>query len=95
MGRTPAGGPDPHHLHPPTSLRHDLPRQIDDKSEKAAMAAARRNWLGTDYSRGESDDPYIDICFKSTDPLDSHFADVSDAVLGPLLANAGPLENVP
>jgi hypothetical protein len=35
------------------------------------------------------------MCFKSTDPLDNHFADISKAVFGPLLANGGPLENVP
>jgi hypothetical protein len=69
--------------------------QINDKSEKTAMDAARRNWFGNDYSRGESDDPYLDICFKRSDPLDNHFADVSSAVFGPLLANGGPLQNVP
>ena len=79
----------PLHFFPATSFVYVLQQQINDKSDKAAMIAARRNWFGTDYSRGESDDPYIDICFKGIDPLDSHFADVSQAVFGPLLANGG------
>ncbi|MGD9056268.1 MAG: exodeoxyribonuclease V subunit gamma [Desulfobacterales bacterium] len=77
---------------PATSFVYVFQQQINDRSEKAAMAAARRNWFSTDYARGESDDPYIDICFKNIDPLDNHFADISNAVLGPLLANGGLVE---
>ncbi|MGD8797124.1 MAG: exodeoxyribonuclease V subunit gamma [Desulfobacterales bacterium] len=90
-----AGLEKPLHFFPATSFVYVFQQQINNRSEKAAMAAARRNWMGNDYSRGESDDPYIDICFKSADLLDSHFADVSHAVFGPLLANGGPVENVP
>ena len=87
-----AGLEKPLHFFPATSFVYVFQQQINDRSEKAAMDAARRNWFGNDYFRGESDDPYIDICFKSTDPLDSHFADISNAVLGPVLANGGLVE---
>ena len=90
-----AGLEKPLHLFPATSFGYVFQLQINDKSEKTAMDAARRNWFGSDYTRGESDDPYIDICFKGSDPLDNDFADVSNAVFGPLLASGGPLQNVP
>ncbi|MGD9175275.1 MAG: exodeoxyribonuclease V subunit gamma [Desulfobacterales bacterium] len=90
-----AGLEKPLHFFPATSFAYVFQQKINNRSEKQAMDAARRNWLGTDYSRGESDDSYVDICFKSTDPLDSHFADVSSAVIEPLLANGGPVEYVP
>ena len=84
----------PLHFFPSTSFVYAFQQQINDRSEKEAMAAARRNWFGNDYSRGESDDPYIDICFKSTDPLDNYFTDMSHIIFGPLLANGGPVEHV-
>jgi exodeoxyribonuclease V gamma subunit len=89
-----AGLEKPLHFFPATSFVYVFQQQINDRSEKAAMDAARRNWFGNDYFRGESDDPYIDICFKSTDPLDSHFADVANAVFEPLLASARTLETI-
>lgn len=77
----------PLHLFPATSMEYAQQEQIKGKSKTAALALARRKWLGSDYSRGESDDPYYDVCFRMTDPLGPSFEDVSKAVFGPLLAN--------
>ncbi|MGD9178839.1 MAG: hypothetical protein PVJ35_12890, partial [Desulfobacterales bacterium] len=77
-----------------TSLEYVQQQQIKGKSEKAAMAMARRKWSGNDFSRGESDDPYFDLCFKMTDPLDASFIEVSNAVFGPLLLSGSPLETI-
>jgi exodeoxyribonuclease V gamma subunit len=85
----------PLHFFPATSFVFVFQQQANHRSEKAAMTAARHNWSGSDYFRGESDDPYIDICFKGIDPLDSHFTEVSHAVFGHLLANGGPVERAP
>jgi exodeoxyribonuclease V gamma subunit len=82
----------PLHLFPTTSLEYVQQQQINGKTEKAAMAMARRKWSGNDFFRGESDDPYFDLCFKMTDPLDASFTEVSNAVFEPLLFNGGPLE---
>lgn len=84
----------PLHLFPATSLEYAYQQQINGRSEKAAMASARRKWSGNEFFRGESDDPYIDICFKMTDPLDTSFAEVARTVFEPLLANGGPVENL-
>jgi exodeoxyribonuclease V gamma subunit len=82
-----AGLEQPVHFFPNTSLEYIQQQQINGRTEEAAMARARQKWFGNDFSRGESDDPYFDICFKMTDPLDASFAEISKAVFESLLAN--------
>jgi len=48
------------------------------------MRAARKEWLGDDYSHGESEDPYLQICFKNIDPLDEEFENLSQEIFGPI-----------
>jgi len=42
---------------------------------------------GSDFSRGECDDPYYRICFENSSPLDQEFQDNSWIVFDPLLAH--------
>jgi exodeoxyribonuclease V gamma subunit len=82
-----AGLEKPLHLFPGSSLEY-VQQQAKGKSRAAALTLARKKWQGSgDYARGESADPYYNICFKTTDPLDQAFEDVSKAVFGPLLAS--------
>jgi exodeoxyribonuclease V gamma subunit len=82
-----AGLEKPLHLFPGSSLEY-VEQQSKGKSRAAALTLARKKWQGSgDYARGESADPYYNICFKTTDPLDQAFEDVSKAVFGPLLAS--------
>jgi exodeoxyribonuclease V gamma subunit len=83
----------PLHFFPGSSLEYVQQEQLKQKSKITALIQARKKWQGSgNYARGESDDPYYDICFKMTDPLDQAFEDVSKAVFGPLLANGSVLE---
>jgi exodeoxyribonuclease V gamma subunit len=82
-----AGLAKPLHFFPVSSLEYVQQEQSKGKSKTTALTQAQKKWLGSDYARGESDDPYYDICFKMTDPLDQSFEEVSRAVFGPLLAN--------
>jgi len=78
----------PLHFFPGSSLEYVQQEQLKSKSKITALIQARKKWQGSgDYARGESDDPYYNICFKMTDPLDQAFEDVSKAVFGPLLAS--------
>ena len=82
-----AGLKKPLHLFPGSSLEY-VQQQAKGKSSATALILARKKWQGSgDFARGESADPYYDICFKTTDPLDQAFEDVSKAVFGPLLAS--------
>jgi exodeoxyribonuclease V gamma subunit len=87
-----AGLAKPLHFFPVSSLEYVQQEQLKGKSKTTALTQAQKKWLGSDYARGESDDPYYDICFKMTDPLDQSFEEVSKAVFGPLLANGTVLD---
>ena len=50
-----------------------------------ALSAARKKWRGNEFSRGESEDPYLRLCFGENDPLDDNFEELSRTVYEPLL----------
>jgi exodeoxyribonuclease V gamma subunit len=59
-------------------------------TEPAALNKAKRKWRGspfTDYATGESNDPYYDLCFRQSEPLDEVFEDIAVRVFSPLLAH--------
>jgi exodeoxyribonuclease V gamma subunit len=60
-------------------------------SELAALNKAKRKWIGSqfaDYATGESNDPYYDLCFRQSEPLDEAFEDIAVHVFSPLLAHS-------
>jgi exodeoxyribonuclease V gamma subunit len=83
----------PLHFFPDTSFEYVRQKQIKGKSKTAALALARRKWTSNEFARGESDNPYYDVCFKMTDPLDESFEEVSQAVFEPLLAHGIEMQN--
>jgi exonuclease V gamma subunit len=82
----------PLHFFPNASLEYVQQEQIKGKSKTAALKAAQRKWVSSDFVRGESDDPYYDICFRMYDPLDASFQKISETVFKPLLANCTEIE---
>lgn len=48
------------------------------------LAAARRAWEGSEYYWGESENSYYQLVFRGSDPLDKWFAELAEAVFGPL-----------
>jgi hypothetical protein len=59
--------------------------QIKHKTPEEALEKARFIWEGNDNKRGESEDPHFDLCFRSFDPLDAGFENVSRELFAPLL----------
>jgi exodeoxyribonuclease V gamma subunit len=60
-------------------------------SELAALKKAKRKWIGSqfgDYATGESNDPYYDLCFCQSEPLDETFENIAVRVFSPLLAHS-------
>jgi exodeoxyribonuclease V gamma subunit len=82
----------PLHFFPNTSLEYVQQEQIKGKSKTAARKAAQRKWLNSDFVRGESDDPYYDICFRRCDALDDSFQEISETVFKPVLAHYTELQ---
>jgi exodeoxyribonuclease V gamma subunit len=69
-----------------TGLRQPLkffPRASFAYGRKWDMGSARSAWCGDRYPEG--DDPYYQLCFGDTDPLDDEFEQVTRAILEPLL----------
>jgi exodeoxyribonuclease V gamma subunit len=61
---------------------------INKKDRKEVMKAVRNRWLGSMYSRGEFEDPYYNICFRSAgmnDIFNDSFIKNSESVFLPLL----------
>ncbi len=55
---------------------------------QTALASARNIWTGGDfakYSHPESKDPYYDLCFRRSDPLDEVFEKTAITIFKPIL----------
>jgi exodeoxyribonuclease V gamma subunit len=62
-------------------------KQEAGRSKQEPIAVARVKWMGLSFTGapGECKDPYFDLCFSSTDPLDEEFQQTARAVFEPLL----------
>jgi exodeoxyribonuclease V gamma subunit len=71
---------------PESSMEYS--RQLQKKgpnSRQHARTLAKRRWLGSEYMRGESKDPYYDLCFGKMDPIDAVFEEAAQDIFLPLL----------
>ncbi len=82
----------PLHFFPNSSLEYIQQKQMHGKSKRTALNAAQRKWRKSEFARGESDDPYYDICFRQYDPLDESFQEISETVFKPVLTHYTDLE---
>ncbi|PQP33514.1 hypothetical protein C6A37_12530, partial [Desulfobacteraceae bacterium SEEP-SAG9] len=71
------------HFFPESS--YEFAQQLLEKFKlpEQALSFAQRKWTGTDFNRGEWEDPYYHLCFKRTDPLDDSFQRIAKKVFGP------------
>ncbi len=70
---------------PESSFEYAKRVLIKNQAESVALQAAQQKWLGNDFARGESEDPYYDLCFKTIDPLDEVFQNISKEIFTALL----------
>jgi exodeoxyribonuclease V gamma subunit len=61
---------------------------VRGQTRSRALTAARRQWEGNLYQRGERDDEYSSLCFSHRDPLDEVFESVSQTVFAPIAAHS-------
>jgi len=78
---------EPLHFFPESSREYAEKALIKQISKEKALTDARKKWLGSDFIRGESEDPYYDRCFSREDPLDETFQHNSETVYRPLLTH--------
>jgi exodeoxyribonuclease V gamma subunit len=63
-------------------------KQEAGRSRQEPLEVARVKWEGSSFTNvpGECEDPYFDLCFRNTDPLDEEFQQTARVVFGPLLS---------
>jgi exodeoxyribonuclease V gamma subunit len=55
------------------------------KSPQEGIRKARERWVGNDFSPGEGEDAYYQLCFGEIEPLDSVFQKLAELIMSPLL----------
>jgi exodeoxyribonuclease V gamma subunit len=77
----------PVHFFPESSLEYARQLIIKKKSLDAALKAINTKWVGNEFKRGESEDPYFKLCFRYMNPLDDDFQKLAEKVFSPLLSH--------
>lgn len=78
---------EPISFFPESSYTYALNILEKRQDPKKALQAAARKWVGSDFSRGESEDPHYALCFNHTDPIDDRFGGIALDIFEPLLGN--------
>ena len=76
---------EPLHFFPESSWEYAELRLVKDKPAEAALVQVRKAWEGSEWNRGEMDDPYYQLCFGGKDPIDTAFEEIAVEVFEPLL----------
>jgi exodeoxyribonuclease V gamma subunit len=77
---------------PRSSLAFFRQRSQKKDDERQALAAARRQWIGSEHFPGESNDLYYRLCFDPADALDPEFQRLAIQVFEPMFAHAAQLQ---
>ncbi len=60
-------------------------------SPAEALQKVRKQWIGSDFKKGGSEDPYHRLCFGSRDVIDDDFRSLAERVFTPIRRHADPL----
>ena len=85
------GMSEPLHFFPESSFEYIRQIQLMNRTKQAAMHAAQKKWVGSDFARGESEDPYFERCFGTFDPLDEVFENIATKIFVPLLNHSSEI----
>ena len=85
------GMSEPLHFFPESSFEYAGNLLRKQRMPLEALTAGRRKWHGSEFSRGESKDPYYELCFGKNDPLDEDFEKTSIIILEPILKHCAEI----
>jgi exodeoxyribonuclease V gamma subunit len=77
----------PVHFFPKSSWAYAAELLKKPGSTESALRKAASEWKGSDFSVGEQDNPYYELCFRYTDPVDEELQALADRVYRPLLSH--------
>ncbi|MBN2034094.1 MAG: exodeoxyribonuclease V subunit gamma [Deltaproteobacteria bacterium] len=75
----------PLHFFPESSWNYADQRLSRVKPPEESLEQAVRTWEGNEWSRGELEDSYYQLCFRGSNPIDSQFEEIAVEVFEPLL----------
>jgi len=75
----------PLHFFPESSFEYAYSRLVRKRSRSQSLNIARNRWSGTDFRQGESEDLYLNCCFRNSDMIDEEFETISIQIFKPLL----------
>ena len=70
---------------PESSFEYAQRVLIKKQGDSVALKAAQQKWLGNEFARGESEDPYYNLCFGGIDTLNEAFQSIAVSIAAPLL----------
>jgi exonuclease V gamma subunit len=70
---------------PESSFEYVRQIQLKNQTKKVGLNYAQTKWIGSDFVRGESEDPYFELCFGKTNPLNEIFQTTANKIFSPLL----------
>lgn len=79
------GMSEPLHFFPESSFEYMRKILLKNQTRPEALNSAKKKWDGSDFTRGESEEPYFELCFGKTDPLDEAFENLAKEIFTPLL----------
>jgi exodeoxyribonuclease V gamma subunit len=79
------GMSEPLPFFPESSFEYVRQIQLKNQTKKAGLNFAQTKWIGSDFVRGESEDPYFELCFGKTNPLNEIFLTTANKIFSPLL----------
>jgi exodeoxyribonuclease V gamma subunit len=71
-------------LFPESSWDYAFATLKRSKPPEEALLISRKTYEGTEYTRGEGEDPYYQLCFRSQDPISGAFAKTAEDLFTPM-----------
>ena len=85
----------PLHFYPESSYAFAQRLLEKEQPLQTALKSAADKWSGSDFVRGEGEDPYLERCFGALELeqiFDQAFADTAETVFKPLMKHSEMLE---
>ena len=79
----------PLYFFPDSSFEYIQQITEKNKSRIRALQAAQKKWNGSDFQRGEAEDPYYELCFSKIDSsaiFNQNFEQTAERIFGPIMA---------
>ena len=70
---------------PESSWAYGKRKLQDARPDENALKEARATWEGNEFTMGERQDLYYQLCFRHQDPIDSQFRQIAEEISAPML----------